>query len=179
MKKMKSLLLSLLGIYFLFLPAGLSAQSADVPSDVDALRDIKIEHSVDSSIVSINIQSSLSSEQTLSDIHMSGKVDQRGKLRSLSISFCADADFVPSGEAEIIVSEKDSITLYSSSIQRRNESEKISYTLTYLSGLDTVIRDNVGRPKKTVFIDIFSKTNKAERMGIPMEFFTLLGSPGR
>jgi hypothetical protein len=179
MKKMKSLLLLFMGILYLFLTSAVYAQKTDVLSNADALSDIKVEHSIDSSIVSTNINSSLSSGHALSDIRLSGKVDHTGKLRSLSICFSADASFVPSGEAEIMVSEKERITLYSSSIQRRMATEKTSYTLTYLSGLGDIAAENFGKSQNTVFMDLFSKTNKAERLGIPSDFFEFLRAPMR
>jgi len=179
MKKTKSLSRSLFWICCLLLVSGAYAQGADVSPNVEALRGIAIERAEDSSIVSILIDPISSLNLPLSEIRVAGKVNQSGKLKSLSIRFCADSSFVPSGEAELILSDEKKLTLYSSSIQRVNEPGKTNYTLTFLNNLDAILLDTVAISEGTVFMNLFSKKNKAAKLGIALEFFKLLRSPPR
>lgn len=179
MKKTKSLSRSLFWICCLILVSGAYAQETGVSPKAETLRGIAIERAEDSSTVSIQIDPISSPDLSLSEIRVAGKVNQSGKLRSLSIRFCADSSFVPSGEAELILSDEKKLTLYSSSIQRVNEPEKTNYTLTFLNSLDAVLSDTVAISESMVFMNLFSKKNKTARLGIALEFFKLLRSPQR
>lgn len=179
MLKMKSLSLSLLGLYCLFVAAGVYAQGLDASPNVETLRDIIVEQAADFSVVSIKIDTAASPGLPLSDICVSGKVNKAGKLKSLLIRFSADSSFVPSGEAGIIISGTTKRTLYSSSIHKVGEAERSSYTLTYLNDLDEVLADSAAVSQSTVFMDLFSKKNKIARLGIDLKFFKLLRAPSR
>jgi len=179
MKKTKSLSRSLFWICCFILVSGAYAQETGISPKAETLRGIAIERAEDSSTVSIQIDPISSPDLSLSEIRVAGKVNQSGKLRSLSIRFCADSSFVPSGEAELILSDEKKLTLYSSSIQRVNEPEKTNYTLTFLDSLDAVLSDTVAISESMVFMNLFSKKNKTARLGIALEFFKLLNSPQR
>jgi hypothetical protein len=179
MTKMKSLSLSLLGMYCLCIVAVSFAQSLDASPKAETSRDITVERLADSSVISIKINAPPSSGHALSDICVAGKVSQSGKIKSLLIRFTADPSFVPSGETAIIISKTEKLTLYSSSIHRIGESGKSGYTLTYLNDLDSILAGSATVSDTTVYMDLFSKNNKADRLGIPLEFFNLLRAPPR
>lgn len=160
MKKMKGFSLSLCRICFLFMVVGAYAQQNQVSPNVEALRDIVIERSGDSSVISVRIDPADSSEPSLSEISLSGKLSQSGKLKSLTIRFCADSGFVPSGETEIIVSDETKLTLYSSSVQKMNEPEKTNYIITFLNNLDSVVAESGAISESTVFLNLYSKKTK-------------------
>jgi hypothetical protein len=179
MKKTKSLSLSLWWVCCIFLVSGAYAQDTSAPPDSKTLGDIEIERSGDSSLISVRIDPAASSEPALSEISLAGKLSQSGKLRSLTIRFCADSGFVPSGEVEIIVSDETKLTMYSSSVQKVNQPEKTDYTLTFLNGLDSVIAESDAISESNVFLNLYSNKNKTARLGVPTAFFNLLGSPPR
>ena len=176
---MKNLSRSLFLICCFSMVFGAYAQGTSVSPNAETLRGIAIERAEDSSTVSIQIDPISFPDLSLSEIRVAGKVNQSGKLKSLSIRFCADSSFVPSGEADLMLSDGRKLTLYSSSIQRVSDPEKTNYTLTFLNNLDAILLDTVAISESTVFMNLFSKKNKAARLGIASEFFKLLRSPPR